>query len=70
MRSSLYQTSPGRFNPEFIGIAYRYSDHKRKRQLVQRRKEELDSDFQYTSKLDSSLEKRLQAKALELQRLQ
>jgi hypothetical protein len=59
MRFSYYDHSPERVNPEFIGIANKFSDHKRKRLQYERRKKELDSDVFYTSKLDRSLEKTL-----------
>lgn len=55
MRFSYYEHSPDRVNPEFVGIATKYSDHKRKRLHFERRRKELDSDVLYTTKLDNSL---------------
>lgn len=70
MRFSYYKHSPQRVNPEFIGIANKYSDHKKKRLNIEKRKKELDSDVLYTVNLDRSLEKTLESKLIELDKLQ
>ncbi len=70
MRFSYYQHSPERVNPEFIGVASKYSDHKKKRLNMERRKKDLDSDVIYTVNLDRSLERTLESKLVELERLQ
>jgi hypothetical protein len=57
MRITHQQTLSSRINPEFIGIAAKYSQHKRKRISIEHKRQELDSGCQYTQKLDSSLEK-------------
>lgn len=53
-----------------MGIAAKYSQHKRKRISIEQKRHELDSDCQYTRNLDLSLEKRLESKAIELMKLE
>jgi hypothetical protein len=38
MRFSYYETSPQRFNPEFIGIAGKYAQHKKKRLTIEKKR--------------------------------
>lgn len=70
MRFSYYETSPQRFNPEFIGIAGKYAQHKKKRLTIEKKRKQLDSGYQYTLNLDTYLNKSLENKAIELNKLQ
>ena len=69
MRFSCYEWRPSRVNPEFTGIASRYSNAKNQRLEQERRRLELESDHSYTANLDSSLNKTLESKMLELLKL-
>lgn len=69
MRYSAYAAKPDRYNPEFIGIANRYGQHKLNRKISESNKQELESDFIYNQKEDSRLKKSIQNKARELSRL-
>ena len=70
MRFSCYDWNPKRFHPEFTGIASRYSEHKKERIIKQKQRKELESDHAYTLNLDRSLDKAVEAKTLELFKLQ
>ena len=69
MRYSFYETNLERINPEFIGIASRYSQRKKQRLAVQSTKKELESDLKYATNLDSSLDRQINSRTIELEQL-
>jgi hypothetical protein len=43
---------PNRLNPEFVGIADQYAQHKKARLEAEKNKQTLSSNLKYTRKLD------------------
>lgn len=69
MRYSHYKAKPDRYNPEFIGMAERYSIKKHGRVLSQSQKQTLYSSFQGQTHLDTYLRKTIEQKNKELTKL-
>lgn len=61
--------NPDRVNPEFVGIADKFNEHKRNRINSDRRHQDVSSNYAYTMKMHQELDKNLQEKEMELMRL-
>lgn len=59
-----------RVNPEFIGVAARYSEVKERRRTQEREKKSLESSRMFTEITDRKLERSIYSKSVELRRLQ
>ena len=62
-------TNIDRVNPEFIGIAEKYNEHRRNRIHSDRKHQNVSSHYLYINKVNQDLEKNLQDKQAELDRL-
>lgn len=63
------QTISSRINPEFVGIAKEYFEHKKKRLAYEERRLKMETTFNYVSKMNETLSKSLEKKMNELRRL-
>lgn len=62
-------TNLNRVNPEFVGIAEKYNQQKRNRIEVQHRRNSLLNNLKFKMSIDSSLEKSLENKKEELNKV-
>ena len=66
----IYRLVRERVNPEFIGVATRYSEIKERRKTEEREKKSLESSRMFTEITERKLEKSIYSKSMELRRLQ
>lgn len=59
-----------RVNPEFVGVAARYSEVKERRKTEEREKKSLESSRMFTEITERKLERSIYCKSVELRRLQ
>lgn len=59
-------TNPERINPEFEGIAYKYSSHKKNRLDLESKRNSLFQNLNFKMGVDKSLDKNLEDKKAEL----
>ena len=58
-----------RLNPQFIGMAEKYSRHKKYRVETDQKKKDVESNYHYLNKLNDDLDKNLDQKKKQLMRL-
>ena len=66
----IYRLVRERVNPEFIGVATRYSEIKERRKTEEREKKSLESSRMFTEITERKLEKSIYSTSMELRRLQ
>ena len=66
----IYRTLRERVNPEFIGVAARYSELKDRRKTEEREKKSLESSRMFTEITERKLERNIYSRSVELNRLQ